>query len=100
MRLPVDFSDSYPAESATYAIDFVNDLASGDSIASALWQILSISTADPNPQSHAVGSPTVVGTEVHQVCSGLLVGVTYTMRVLVVTTLGNRVSLFAHVRST
>lgn len=98
-RLPTDFSDTTPAQSATYSIDFVNDLAAGDSISSALWQILAISTADSNPQSHAVGSPTIVGTEVRQVCSGLLTGVLYTMRALVVTANGNRVSLFSHVRS-
>jgi hypothetical protein len=98
MKLPAEFSDSYPAESAVYTIDFVNDLAVGDSIQSAIWQILSISTADPNPQSHAIGGPSIVGTEVQQTCAGLLTGVLYTMRALVITAQANKVSLFAHVR--
>lgn len=99
MRLPADFSDTAPARSEVYTIDFARDLGSGDSIASAVWQIISPTRADEAAASRAVGDPVIVGTTVSQTAVGLRSGVQYVMRALVTTTQGNSISLFSHVRS-
>lgn len=99
MKLPVDFSDAEPTDTIVYTIDFVQDLAVGDSIATAAWQIIVSSGVDPLASAHTVGAPVIVGTEVRQTVGGLISGNYYVMRALVTTALGNKVSLFSHVRS-
>lgn len=99
MKLPSDFSDSTPAENAAYTIDFVYDLPAGNTIASAVWQLIDPSGVDKNTASRLVGSPVIVGTKVQQTMTGLLSGVNYVTRALATTSQGNVISLFAHVRS-
>lgn len=99
MKLPVDFSDDYPPDTILYAIDFVNDLPPGDTIASAVWQVIVSTGSDPLPASHLNGAAVIVGTEVRQSISNLQSGVLYTMRALVTTQNGNKISLFSHVRA-
>lgn len=99
MELPADFSSVEPTDVQTFIIDFVNDLADSDSISAALWQIIVSTGNDPLAAARTVGDPVIVGTEVRQTVTGLISGNYYVMRALVTTTLGNKVSLYSHVRS-
>lgn len=96
MKLPRDFSPADPGESNVYAIDFAADLPSGDSIASAQWQVATVQGTDVAPQSHCVGSPAVYGSIVTQRIANLVPGTIYRVQAVATTQAGNVLSLWAH----
>lgn len=100
-----DFSPAETAESLIYGLDFVNDLAEGESLTGATWEVLVREGADPDPDSHIVGVPALVTpdgttaqTATTQRIAGLLPDVIYTIRAVVTTSLGNSLSLWSHVQ--
>jgi len=100
-----DFSPQEPEESEVLGLDFVNDLEHNEVLMSSLWQMSVAAGVDVNPSAHLEG-PSIVtqpfGSEVNtatiQRVGGLKPGVTYIVRALVVTTLGNTRSLWSHIR--
>jgi hypothetical protein len=97
-----DFDPSDEGESELYSFDFAKDMQPRDAITSAVWtcSVAAISDpdfTDPSPNSHITGSSVFAGTKTTQRVSGLLPGVTYTLRATVHTSLGDDVSLWSHV---
>jgi hypothetical protein len=100
-----DFSPAEQAESLLYGLDFVNDLAEGESLTEATWELVVREGVDPDPNSHLVDDPTLVipeGTDTQtatmQRIGGLLPDVTYTARAVVTTSAGNTLSLWSHIQ--
>lgn len=100
-----DFSPQEPEESEVFGLDFINDLDIGESLTTSSWTIQVVQGADPNPTQHLEGPPKVVvptgGTVVTctiQRVGGLVPDVTYRLRAIAVTSLGNVKSLWSHVR--
>lgn len=93
-----DFDVADSGESEVYTLDFVNDLAASDSLATVTWSLSVNQGTDPSPNSHLSGSAVIAGTQTLQRISGLLPGVNYKVEAVVTTTLGNTVSLWSHVR--
>lgn len=97
----MDFDPMDPGETEILNFDFSNQLAPGETLASASWEITvaSISpVSDPSPASRLNG-PAMVrqgGTIVYQKVSGPQAGVIYSMRALTATSQGNSLSLWAH----
>ncbi len=92
-----DFDVADPEDDQFYGIDFVNDLADGDSIASANVLLTLKSGDDPDPSSHLGSSAFVLGTIVEARIMGLIAGNVYTLQIVAATTLGDRVSLWANI---
>jgi hypothetical protein len=74
-------------------------------LATATWTLLVREGVDSNPSSHLVGAPLLVTPEggtlqsaTTQRIAGLLPDVTYTVRAVVTTTLGNTKSLWSHIQ--
>lgn len=73
-----------PSESRGYSINFVNLLASGDSLAS----VISVSAS---PAGLTLGSASTSGTSVQFTISGGAAGVSYRIEAIVTTTLGETI---------
>src|SRR5262245_32543247 len=99
-----DFSPAEQSESQEYGFDFVNDLTDGETLTLAIWELTVREGNDPSPMSHLVGDPVLVtpaGTTIQsatkQRIAGILPNVTYTVRAMATTNLGNTLSLWSHV---
>lgn len=92
-----DYDPSDPGENEVYAIDFVNDLPTGSTIAGATVALTVQTGSDPSPSSHLIGGYFVVGTVVSQQISGLLAGNVYTLQIVITTSGGGSISLWAHI---
>lgn len=90
------FSSADQGENELFTFDFVNDLAPGDSIASAVWEITVAVGVDADVADRAVGDPTIFGTRVTQRASGFLPGVQYVMACTITTTMGNDLELWSY----
>lgn len=102
-----DFDVADPGEDEFYGIDFVNDMPStggvADTISAATVTLIVKIGPDPSPSSHLIGSyiildgpggnPTVVAQRIR----GLLAGNIYTLQIVVVTSGGSNVSLWANI---
>jgi hypothetical protein len=85
----------------------VNDVTSGETISSVVgsaWNIAVTQGTDATPSSHLVGAAAIVipdgatsNIATTQRISGLLPGVVYSVQAVVVTSLGNTKSLWAHI---
>ena len=94
-----DFDPSDTGENETYTFDLVNDLAAtGETITSAAWTCAVVSGVDANAATCVFGSATISGTQTSQRINGLKPGVVYRLQVKAVTSLGNTVSLYSHVK--
>ena len=78
-----------------HVIDFSETLISGDSIASAAWAISVESgvdgAGDPTPSPHLMGPWRDTSTITTQIIGGLVLGVTYGIKVTVHTTMGETI---------
>lgn len=82
-----------------YAFNFVNDLASGDTLASAVWTCTVSQGTDPNPSARLVGAPALSGTTTTtQRVAGGVAGVSYILTATATTTLGNVLVLWSFSR--
>lgn len=100
-----DFSPAEQDESLVYGLDFAGDLGPSEHITSATWTLIVRMGADPTPEDHLIGGPTLstpTGTTVQsattQRIAGLLPDVTYTARAVVGTNQGNTLSLWSHIQ--
>ena len=94
------YSARSPGEARVFSFDFFNDLAAGDSIASAATTLTVYQGADPNAATLLIGSPTIlnglgtntvvaqkIGTNVNN-ATGFLPGVVYRWTITAQTALG------------
>ena len=99
-----DFSPQEHDESEMLGLDFVNDLDSTETLTSSVWQITVAAGVDPTPDHRQGPSLEVVPpgsslkTGTVQRIGGLLPGVTYVVRAVVITSTGNTRSLWSHIR--
>ena len=99
MQATRNFSPIAPDEVENLAIDFVNDLSTGDSIQSVMSWSCSVApeslVPDTAPASRLLGAPALSGTLVTQGVYQCLAGVTYLMECVVNTTQGEKLSIWA-----
>jgi len=100
-----DFSPQEPEESEVLGLDFVNDLQRDETLMNSVWEMTVANGIDTDPSAHLEGPSFVVEpdgssakTATIQRVGGLVPGVNYKVRAIVVTTLGNTVSLWSHIR--
>jgi hypothetical protein len=99
MYVGSDFDPSDTAEDEIYTLDFVNDLVTGETIASASWSCAVITGTDPSPASRVSGSASKSGSQTSQRFNGFIPGVSYQLIATVVTSLGNTKKLWSHVQA-
>lgn len=95
-----DFDPADQSESEPYTLDFVNDLAAGETLTSATWTcaVAPDSRAqDASASTRLSGSAATSGTQTSQRVVGLLPGVKYILRAVAVTNQGNTRVLYSHV---
>lgn len=92
-------------ESEVFGLDFINDLQPNEYLSKVTWSLVPISGFDENPDDHLIASPRIVipdggtlNTATIQRISGLLPGVTYRVKAVADTSLGNTKSLWSHIR--
>jgi hypothetical protein len=80
-------------------MNFVNDLAPGDSIVGATWIVTVSQGVDPNPSARLVNTPWLVNpTTTSQLITGGIPGVSYCIQVVCPTAFGMTISLVTHSR--
>ncbi len=93
-----DFDPANSTEDEVYSLDFVNELASGESLLSITSIDLTVfQGTDADPSSHLSGTPSISGTVVSQRLTSLTSGVTYTLAMTVLTNQTNTLTLFSRV---
>lgn len=93
-----DFPIMSPDEDLIHAFDFVNDyLTPGETISSAVWTMTAYNGIDAGASGRLVGSPTIAGLVVSQRVVGLLDGVTYRIRCLATSSIGNKAALHSYI---
>lgn len=92
-------------ESEVFGLDFVNDLEVDETLISSVWTLAVVAGVDASPNDHLTGPSKVVTpdggtlqTATIQRIGGLLPGVTYRTRAVVITSQGNTKSLWSHIR--
>jgi len=99
-----DFSPQESTESEVLGLDFVNDLQQSETLMSSVWQMWAVVGLDvksdhrQGPCTEVVPKGSALKTMTVQRVGGLTPGVTYKVRAEVVTTLGNTISLWSHIR--
>lgn len=96
-----DFSDAAPSEIRTFTFDFTNDLASGETVLSALWfcEVAAEEEGeDATPGDRVSGSVSVASPLVSQKIANMVAGVVYRQRCLATTSLGNKLEVYSHCR--
>lgn len=98
MYIGRDFDVMNSTESEVFAIDFVNDLQTGETISGLPTVTLTVfSGDDPTPSARLSGDPGVSGTTAMQRVSQPLAGVTYIITFSVLTSLGNTKVLYSRI---
>lgn len=93
-----DFDPANTTENEVYSLDFVNELATGETLSSVTTTSLTVfQGTDANPSSHLSGGSSITGSVVSQRITGLTAGVTYTLAFTVLTNMTNTITLFSRV---
>lgn len=92
-----DFPIMDPSEQIDLTIDFVNDAAKGDDIASATWTVAVVTGTDASASTRALGDIDVCGQQVTQRMGGVLNGVKYKVTALATMDSGEVLGLYSHV---
>jgi hypothetical protein len=104
MYIGNDLPDMTPADVRTVGFDFINDLASGESLigSTAFCEIpadLNVGApVDGSPAAHITNGPTVLGTVIGVQISALIAGIIYRVRIVATTNNNNHPELYAHIR--
>lgn len=104
MYIGTDLPDMSTNDIRTLALDFVNDLAVGETISSsqAFCEVppeLNVGApTDGNPSSHITNGPTVLGTKVAVRIATLIPGICYRLRIVATTNQANSPELYAHIK--
>lgn len=83
-------------EGDIFTLDFVRDLAAGETIASASFSAVALLGVDPAPNSRLMGRAAFFGTKVSQMFTGALAGEKYRLIATVATNLRPAVKLWSH----
>jgi hypothetical protein len=86
-----------PSEQIDLTLDFVNDAARCDAVASATWTVAVVSGTDASYATRAIGDPTWCGQSVTQRMGTLLTGVKYKVTALATMNSGEILGLYSHV---
>jgi len=105
MYAGIDFSPQENEESEVLGLDFVNDLQHDEVLMSSVWDLSAVSGIDTDPNAHLEGPSFITEpygsmrkTATIQRVGGLFPGVTYRVRAKCITTLGNEIHLWSHIR--
>lgn len=83
------FDPRHPAESEPLGFGFAARLATGETVASAVFTIEVVEGTDPSASSMLVGSPTTTSTGAFQRVSGGVAGCTYELKCVATTSASN-----------
>lgn len=97
MYVGYDFDPSDQVENEIYEFDFSPDLAPGETLTAATWNISLVSGADTNLPARLNGSPIVSGSATQQWIQGLVPGSKYLLQAVVTTSIGQELSYWSHV---
>jgi hypothetical protein len=89
----MDFTPKRVGESEVLTVDYVDDLAPGETILSASWSMRVKAGSDPAASSMIQGTVTVTGTKVSQMVTAGVAGVLYEPLCTALTSLGQTVEL-------
>lgn len=92
-----DFPIMDPSEQIDLTLDFVNDAARCDNIASATWTVAVVTGVDASASTRALGSISTSGQKVTQRMGGLLTGVKYKVTALATMQSGEVLGLYSNV---
>jgi|GEM_PF-2347188 len=94
-----DFDPLQVVEKDSFSLDFVNNLAAGETLLSAEWECEVFQASeepDPDAATRLVGAATVTGTTTSQfVGNEPVVGCTYVLTAIVETSLGKTLSMWS-----
>lgn len=93
-----DFPIMAPDEDEHLAFDFVNDFLPTETITSVVWTLAVYDGTDAGVAGHLNGAPTNAGLVSSQRVLGLVDGVTYRIRCLATSNLGNKMSLHSFIK--
>lgn len=96
-RCTTDFNPPLDStETATFSINFANQLAASETISSNTWTVQSTKGLDPSPQNRLVGNPAIQGSVTLQLIgNGAVPGENYLITSSVVTSGGQHIPLYA-----
>jgi hypothetical protein len=100
MYIGRDFSEMDQGEDEPFALDFTDDLASGETVTSTNWTCTVAKGTDPDAATRLQGAAQMQGGKSVQRVSGLLPNVTYLLRANIVTSNLSTKSIWSHVRCT
>ncbi len=89
------FDPKIVEETITLTLDFVNLLATGETISSAEWDVAVVLGTDANPNAMKSGAVAISGSKVSQKITAGTSSVTYRMKAKATTSLGQVISLTA-----
>lgn len=92
-----DFPIMDPSEQIDLTLDFVNDAARCDNIASAVWTVTVVTGVDGSASTRALGAISTCGQRVTQRMGGLLTGVKYKVTALATMQSGEVLGLYSNV---
>lgn len=73
----MDFSPKRATETEVFTVDFVNSLAAGETIQSAVWTSSVADGRDPNPNATIQGVASISGTRVSTMITAGIPGIRY-----------------------
>lgn len=88
-----DFTQKRAEETEVFTVDFINVLASGETITAASWANTVIKGIDPSPSAMVHGSSTINGSMVCQLLTAGVPGCTYRPLCTVTTSMGQTLVL-------
>ena len=83
------FDPKDPSASDVFALDFADDMATGETLSTATFAIAVLDGTDADVADMLSGAASVVGTEARQRIIAGVAGVTYDVRAVVTTSAGN-----------
>lgn len=89
----MNFTPKRSAEVEIFTVDYANNLALGETIASAVWTVTVVQGADANSASMIHGVASISGTKVSQMIAAGVPGVTYAPVCTATTSLGQTLVL-------
>jgi hypothetical protein len=94
------FSPADGSESEPYGFDLKRNLSPAEIISGAVFTLTLIEGTDADPPSRVLGPAAVSGTKVWQRLAALQPGASYILEAVVVTSLGNIISLSGRIACT
>lgn len=89
----MDFTPMRVGAEEVFTVDYVDELAPGETILSAAWEMRVVQGVDPSASAMIIGTATVKGSVVSQLITGGVAGVTYRPICWALTSLGQRLDL-------